>query len=243
MRLLVSMVFMPLAAGLALWHEVAHGDEQIAADKRALSPLQPYVGGWRGVGQPKRGSNQGAWTETCEWNWQFEDGRAALVARLDHDKYFASFRVQPAERPSRFEVLATPTGDSKSQRFAGAISGGVLTVADENAPTDRVARISIQLVADGDRMVVLYEKRLGEGAFGRMAEVGSTRSGSSFAKNAASGPECVVTGGLGKVAVEYQGKKYFVCCSGCRDLFNDDPAGVLADYRKRKDSESAERAK
>src|SRR5690348_5874092 len=94
MRLLVSMVIMPLAASLALWHEVAHGDEQIEANKRALAPLQSYVGQWRGVGQPKRGSNQGAWTETCEWSWRFEDGRATLVARLDHDKYFASFRVQ-----------------------------------------------------------------------------------------------------------------------------------------------------
>jgi YHS domain-containing protein len=34
--------------------------------------------------------------------------------------------------------------------------------------------------------------------------------------------------------VEYQGKKYYVCCTGCRDLFNDDPAGGLEEYRQRK---------
>ena len=80
---------------------------------------------------------------------------------------------------------------------------------------------------------------LSDDAFARLAEVGSTRKGSSFAKNAASGPECVVTGGLGTIAVEHDGKTYFVCCGGCRDLFNEDPEGVLADYRERKAAERA----
>ena len=89
-------------------------------------------------------------------------------------------------------------------------------------------------------MVVLLEKRLGEGVYSRLAEVGSTRKGSSFAKSAASGPECIVTGGLGTIPVEYMGKKYFVCCTGCRDLFRDNPAGVLEEYRQRKAAEKAE---
>ena len=246
MRMRASIFVVPLVAGVAIWHAVARGDERIAADKHALAPLQPYVGEWRGVGQPKRGSNQGAWTEACEWSWRFEDGHAQLVAQFDHDKYFARLRAQPGEQPGKFTILAEPadgTREVKSQRFTGAISNGVLVAVDENAPADRPARISLQLVANGDRMVVLFEKRLGAGIFGRMAEVGSTRKGSSFAKNATSGPECVVTGGLGKIAVEHQGKRYFVCCSGCRDLFNDDPEGVLADYRKRKDEEATKRAK
>jgi hypothetical protein len=90
-------------------------------------------------------------------------------------------------------------------------------------------------------MVVLYERRLGDDVYTRLGEVGATRVGSSFAATAASGPECVVTGGLGTIAVEYQGKKYFVCCSGCRELFDDDPAAVLADYRQRKTEEKAKR--
>jgi hypothetical protein len=119
----------------------------------------------------------------------------------------------------------------------------VLVVVDRDAPADRPARISLRLVADGDRMLILYERKLGADSYARLAEIGSTRKGSSFAKNAASGPECVVTGGLGTIAVEHQGKKYFVCCGGCRDLFNDDPEGVLAEYRQRKAAEAAERLK
>ena len=75
--------------------------------------------------------------------------------------------------------------------------------------------------------------------YSRLAEVGATRKGSSFRQGGRRWPECVVTGGLGTIAVEYEGKKYFVCCTGCRDLFNEDPAGVLADYRQRKAEEKA----
>jgi hypothetical protein len=209
--------------------------------------LQSYVGQWRGVAQPKRGSNQGASTEESEWTWRFEQGRASLVAEFQRDKYYTRLRVQPTDRPGQFSAQAEPAnepaGTAISQRFAGSVTHGVLVLIDEMAAADRPCRISIQLVAEGDRMIVLYEKRLGVGNFGRIAEVGSTRKGSSFAKTAGSGRVCVVTGGLGTIAVEHQGKKYFVCCSGCRDLFNDDPEGVLAEYRERQRVKAADAAK
>jgi YHS domain-containing protein len=85
----------------------------------------------------------------------------------------------------------------------------------------------------------LYEKRIGANSFGRLAEVGYTRKGSSFGKGG-SGPECVVTGGYGTMKVEHAGKTYYVCCTGCRDLFNADPEGVLAEYRERKAQERAQ---
>jgi YHS domain-containing protein len=44
-----------------------------------------------------------------------------------------------------------------------------------------------------------------------------------------------VTGGKGTIPVTYQGETYYVCCTGCRDLFNDDPETVLAEYRERLD--------
>jgi len=34
-----------------------------------------------------------------------------------------------------------------------------------------------------------------------------------------------------------------VCCTGCRDLFRQDPERVLADYRQRKAEEQAASAK
>jgi hypothetical protein len=194
----------------------------------------------------KRGSNKGAWTEASEWAWQFKDGHAALVGQLDGGKYYQRFTVAPGEQPGQFVLTAShdegmSAAEAAPDRFVGTQSDGGLAFVAENPSAERPARISVRLVAGGDRMVVLYEKRAGDDAFARMAEVGSTRKGSSFAKNAATGPECVVTGGLGEIAVEHNGKTYYVCCTGCRDLFLEDPDGVLAEFKARKAKEAAEK--
>jgi YHS domain-containing protein len=34
--------------------------------------------------------------------------------------------------------------------------------------------------------------------------------------------------------VSYMGTTYYVCCSGCRDAFNENPAKVIAEYQKKK---------
>ena len=48
------------------------------------------------------------------------------------------------------------------------------------------------------------------------------------------GPECIVSGGKGTMAVTYQGKTYYVCCSGCRSEFNENPAKYVAEYETKK---------
>jgi hypothetical protein len=226
----------------------AAGEPTTDADKRALAPLQAYVGEWHGVGQPKRGSNVGAWVESSRWTWQFPSGRAELVAKLADDKYFSQWRLQALAEKGRFALLATPRDAAAGQEsadvsFQGRLADGSLVVAADESQGERPARITLRLAAGGDRMVALYERQLASGAFGRLAEVGSTRQGSSFAKAAAAGRECIVTGGLGTIQVEHKGSKYYVCCSGCRDYFRENPDEVLAEYHRRKANENIERKK
>lgn len=246
--------YLALAVSSCLLLGAAGGDRKDAgradADKQALAPLQVYVGGWKGVGQLRRGSNQGAWTEAADWAWKFDDGRAEFVFQSPQGKYYVSGRLLAGEKPGSFEMRAVRTDGKTEDRFAGGVDDReqlLLVAQRDEAPAagapagaDLPDRISIRTVADGDRLLILYERRIG-GAdrYTRLAEVGYTRQGSSFAKGS-SQPECVVTGGLGTIEVQYQGKKYLVCCTGCRDLFNDDPEGVLADYRERKAKEKAE---
>ena len=58
------------------------------------------------------------------------------------------------------------------------------------------------------------------------------------------GPECIVSGGLGTMAVSHKGKTYYVCCSGCRDAFNEEPEKYIKEYeearRKRRRSDERE---
>ncbi|HET6879375.1 MAG TPA: hypothetical protein VFI31_04445 [Pirellulales bacterium] len=220
----------------------APAEDGMASDKAALAPLQTFVGLWRGVGQPRRGSSQDAWTETADWSWKFTDGRATLVFASPKGKFYRSGKLQPAGEKATFELIAERADDSGDDHFSGKLDDAgqlvLLAADDEKRPAEAPARITIRTVADGDRLLVLYEKRASGERYARLAEVGATRVGAAFAKGSGE-PECVVTGGVGTIAVEYQGKKYYVCCTGCRDLFNDDPEGVLAEYRERKAAEKA----
>lgn len=209
----------------------------LADQKRALSALQTYVGSWRGVGQPKRGSSQGAWTEQLEWSWHFADGRATLVFSAPQGKFLTAGELSPSSEQGRFHLQGT-LPDGTHVQFGGRLTddGRLILLADK--PTaDRPAQITLRQVADGARMLMLYERPLtANGQFTRMAEVGFTRKGSGFGQGT-NYTECVVTGGLGTIAVENEGQTWYVCCTGCRDLFVDDPKGVLADYRQRKADE------
>lgn len=213
-------------------------DEKLTSDKAALAPLQNYIGGWKGVGQPKRGSPAGAWTEESDWAWHFSAGRAELVATSSKSKFFDKLQLRPGDKAGQFVLAATPVGSEDSEMFSGALDAEkqlVLTAA--KSQDDAPARISIRQVAGGDRLVVLYEKHLGGDRYARLAEVGNTRKGSAFGKGGDGHPECVVTGGHGTIKVEHAGKSYFVCCTGCRDEFLEHPEQILAEYQARKAKE------
>jgi hypothetical protein len=210
------------------------------ADQQALEPLGMLIGQWRGVGQPQRGSTKGAWIEQSDWAWQFEGGGAALVFSAPESKSLTSGALTRGEKEGEFHLNAK-TAAGESVRYVGRQNeDGSLSLTAAKAPEDAPARVTIRQVADGKRLVVLYERRSGEDRFTRLAEIGYTRKGSGFGQGS-SQIECVVTGGLGTIPVTYQNKTYYVCCTGCRDLFNDDPESVLADYRARKEEERKKR--
>jgi hypothetical protein len=91
--------------------------------------------------------------------------------------------------------------------------------------------MTLRQVAGGDRLLMLLERPAAGGGeqFVRMAEIGSTRQGSRFGQATGGGRECVVTGGLGTIAVTHNGQTYYVCCTGCRDYFNENPEKALAE--------------
>jgi YHS domain-containing protein len=61
--------------------------------------------------------------------------------------------------------------------------------------------------------------------FTRLIEVGLTKDGESLAgaASAAERPKCIVTGGAATMTMSYQGRTFQICCTGCRDEFNENP--------------------
>jgi hypothetical protein len=214
----------------------------LAAQKERLAKMQALVGDWRGVGQPQRGSTKDSWIAEAQWAWNFDKGEASLVAALPKGRYFKSLRLVPGKGDGSYELVAALADEEGELRYAGKIDETDRLVLSAAEPREGLpARISLRFVAEGARLLVLLEKQgIASDQLVRLAEVGYTRQGSGFGKNV-SQRECVVTGGLGTIEVSYEGKTYYVCCTGCRDYFNDNPKEVMAEYFARKEAEKLEK--
>ena len=202
------------------------------AQKAALEKFNSLIGGWRGVGMLKRRSTRGAWIETAKWVWEFKKGAVGIRYTVKKGKLLERALLTFDPKTGRYRIRANFTG--KIQRdYAGKLNGTRLVLLSPPDKKGDVYRMTVTRLNE-KRTLVLHEKRSGNrGAFRRVAEVGYTRQGTSLAVAGNDGPECVVTGGRGTSQVTYKGKTYYVCCSGCRQAFDDDPEGVIADYKKR----------
>lgn len=192
----------------------------------ALKPFGPLVGSWRGTGQPQRGRAQGSWTESAGWAWKLSDDAAALAIDVEKGKYLRSALLGPGPEPGSYRLDAT-LADGSKRAFLGKAAGDRPLVLTAEGPGDGVRRVTLT-IPNEFRFLLLLESQPAGTAYARLGEVGYTRNGVSFAAGE-SGPFCIVTEGRGTIPVAYQGKTYHVCCTGCRDLFNRDPAAIIAE--------------
>lgn len=204
----------------------------------ALSDFNDLIGGWRGVGQPRRGSNQGAWRQNAEWVWDFEPESVGIKYVVRDGKLVSTARV--TWDPQAEEYVLTLTTPAKQQRvYRGGKEGERIVLrsaADEDGLTHRITITRL----NEKRTLVLHEKQsAGQQSFFRVAEVGYTREGTRLAAPGGSGPECIVTGGTGTMRVTHKGKTYYVCCTGCRQAFEADPEGIIAEAAERSKQEAS----
>jgi YHS domain-containing protein len=197
-----------------------------AAAKKALAEVQDFVGLWKLEGTQKAGAATKAWKEGVSWGWRFKDGDAWLVAEFagGKGKHWASgeLRYDAAKKKYR---LALAAADKTEQAFEGDLmKGGGLKLERADAKTKDVYRLTLNTLAEGDRFQVKLEKQDGgKGLFDTRFAMNGNKDGASFAGGGAKKPECVVSGGAAAIAVNFGGKTYYVCCSGCRDEFNASP--------------------
>lgn len=211
----------------------------LATQKTALAHWNSLIGGWRGTGQPRRGSNTGAWREDTSWAWQFSETESALVGTVEKGKLAATLKITASAAEEYHLQWTTPEGVVRE--LTGKIEETKLVLASEPDTQQEVYRVTLTPLNEL-RTLILFEKRKADQqSYTRLAEVGYTREGTRLAGPGGGQPECVVTGGLGTIKVEHAGKTYYVCCSGCQQAFNDDPEGILAEYKARREkAKSAE---
>ena len=203
-----------------------------AAVQHALEEFNGLIGGWRGSAQPVRNSTKGAWTEKAEWVWDIKKDAIALQYKIKDGQALQTARL--TFDPDRKTYHLTATLPDKSTRdYTGKLEEKKLVLDSEPDATDYVHRITVTQLNE-KRTLVLFEKRPAGGErYSRVVEVGYTREGTTLAIEGAGEPVCIVSGGKGTMKVTYKGKTYWVCCTGCRDAFNDDPEGIIAEAAER----------
>jgi len=211
---------------------VVEAKSRPADPKEALAELNLLIGQWRGVGMPRRGSRAGAWIESAEWVWDFSKETPAIRYDVKKGKLVDTARLSWDSAKKEFTLKLT-TPEETTREYRGQINDADKLVLESKADeADESHRITITGLNE-KRTLVLHEKRKGTGLFRRVAEVGYTRAGTSLAIEGAGQLECIVTGGKGTIPVTFKGQTYYVCCTGCKQAFDDDPAGVVAAYQKK----------
>ena len=207
---------------------------EASAAKDALARFNDWVGEWRGVGQPQRGSRRGAWLETAEWVWDF-DPEPALVWNVSKGKLVESARLTWDAKSQTYRLIVSLPNNAK-RTYVGKLSDDEL-VMESPVEDELVYRVSFRALNE-KRMLALFETQTpGQSFTTRVAEIGYTRKGTRLAAGP-SGPECIVTGGLGTIKVSYQGDTYYVCCTGCKQAFDDDPASFVNAYKQKRAEKS-----
>jgi YHS domain-containing protein len=194
-----------------------------------FAPFEHMIGSWKGQGIPAANRLKG-WPETHQWAWKFAKGvPVGMSVVLVGDKTLAKAELTVDAAGKQYRLEGTDP-EGKAVVYAGAYGG---TSSSKMLTLDRVGDTS----AGKERLVIwpysnmiryaLWLERQDPGApqFKRVIEVGLTKEGEAFAAggSATDLPKCVITGGAATMTVSYQGKTYPLCCSGCRDEFNDNP--------------------
>jgi hypothetical protein len=226
--------------GLALAVCVASAAPADAAKKKTakkgLQVFQDFIGSWRGTGEPagtREEKLKGFWQEKIAWEWRFKGDDVWLLAKFDKGKYFSAAELRYRPDRDAYELKATTPG-KETLTFSGKLEKKRLTLERADARTKERQRLLVTLL-HSNRYLYSYEvKPDGPGAYARQYQVGATKEGVAFASDDDGHPECVVSGGRGTIPVRHGGVTYYVCCTGCRDAFNDEPEKYIKEYEARK---------
>jgi hypothetical protein len=208
--------------------------------KDALKPLNPLVGSWKGTGYPdgtREERQNGFWIETISWGWQFKGDDARMVATFEKGKHFTRGELRYLADQDKYQfTLTTPAKDEMT--FTGTLAAGkgadqILTLERTNPATKEAERFVLRLLHSNRYLYQFETKPAAAAGFTRKYQVGATKEGEPFAQ-VPKGIECVVSGGKGTIPVSHNGKTYYVCCSGCKDAFKDDPEKFIKEAEKKK---------
>lgn len=158
-----------------------------------------------------------------------------MSVEMPDGKLYKSGEIRFLPDKGKFQFTLVDSKENK-RVYLGDKKKGTLTLERKDPKTGDVEQIKMNTAGGGVRLVYTFAVKPAERTlYNKTLQISYTKEGESFGIAAGQkGPECVVTGGLGTMAVNYNGMTYYVCCTGCRDAFNENPAKIIAEYKARK---------
>jgi hypothetical protein len=211
--------------------------------KEALRVFQDLIGPWRATGEPegtRLEKQKGFWIENLTWEWQFKGDDVWLKVAFEKGKYYRRGELRYLPDKDLYQ-LTLENLDKESLTFSGKLKESRLTLERQDDKKQEGQRLVVTLL-HSNRFLYRYEvKAAGKTDYAKLWQVGATKEGVPFAGKGDNRPECIVSGGLGTTPVMYKGQTYYVCCSGCRDAFRDDPEKYIKEYEEARKEKAKEK--
>lgn len=221
-------------------------EKQIQSVISHLQPLQILLGQWRGT--TRREFENFKAVDNHEWVWDLrtDPQKPALTIGSDKSPYLKKGRLSWDVTREKFTLTATDSTETE-RTFVGDFTEPVNEIVGSDDKLHRVFRLEFTQEASSDtnasefwqlafaqqennRYLLEIAKRRGNAAFARYDTVSTQREGTSFAVSDTDFAEktCIISEGLGTTELTYKGRSYWVCCSGCKAAFEDDPEAWIA---------------
>ena len=198
-----------------------------------FAPIEYLVGRWKGAGVPAANKTRG-WEETHAWAWKFEKGKpVGLSLTITGGKALAKGLCTFDASKKQYIMSGTDPSGKPLTFIGGPDKAGKGLVLDRLGGTAAGAKQRITLYPNANFIrytLKLDEQEAGAPQYKPLIAAGMTKEGESFAAGSTTGadlPKCIVTGGAATLSVSYQGASYPLCCTGCRDEFNENPAKYI----------------
>ncbi len=217
-------------------------EKQIDEVKKALKPIQVVLGQWHGIIDKSKEYEDLNWV----WDWKTDRAQPALTMKTIGDGViFKSVRLTYLTDDEQFQMTIEDK-DGQKRVLQGVFTEEPSEKPGEDKKQTPQRTYKLKLTENGDakdrwqvvmnqqennRYLLELSKARGKN-FVRFDTIATQREGTSFAINDSDFKEktCVISQGLGTIQVSHKGKSYWVCCSGCKAAFEEDPEKWIAKF-------------
>jgi hypothetical protein len=220
-------------------------EKQIQTIINQLQPLQILLGQWRGT--TRREYENFKAVDNHEWVWDLRTDPSNPALTIDSDKspYLKKGRLSWDVQQKKFTLQATDAA-GVARTYVGDFTEPVQEIVGSDDKLHKVFRLEFQqdestaagseqwqlaiAQQENNRYLLEIGKRRGSADFARYDTVSTQREGTSFAVSDTDYAEktCIISEGLGTTELTYKGRSYWVCCSGCKAAFEEEPEKWIA---------------